>query len=116
MVRARRRRAPTDSHDRTERSDSQESHSLEHTLERFGKPVAGSLATLIRSYKSAVTYHINAVREIRTAPVWQRNYYEHIVRNEKELKNIWNYIDVNPLRWQEDRLNPSAPANRPREL
>ncbi len=99
-VRARRRRALTDG------------HSLEDTAERFGKPVAGSLATLIRSYKSAVTYHINAIRETRTAPVWQRNYYEHIVRDEKELKNIWDYIDINPVRWPEDQLHPLAPPNR----
>ena len=36
--------------------------------------------------------------------IWQRNYYEHIVRSEKELEEIWKYIDENPVKWKEDEL------------
>ena len=72
------------------------------TFERFGVPVAGSLPTVIRSYKSAVTRKINIVRNNPGAPVWQRNYYEHIIRNEESLNQFRRYIDENPLRWALD--------------
>ena len=40
------------------------------------------------------------------APVWQRNYYEHVIRNESELTRIREYIANNPLQWSLDRENP----------
>ena len=52
------------------------------------------------------------VRGTHGVSVWQRNYYDHIIRNENELKNIWNYIDTNPLRWQDDQLHPAALPNK----
>jgi len=36
--------------------------------------------------------------------IWQRNYYEHIIRNEKEYEKILKYIDENPVKWKEDEL------------
>jgi len=44
--------------------------------------------------------------------VWQRNYYEHIVRNERELDAIRPYIRNNPLQWALDRDNPAHPHFR----
>jgi len=44
--------------------------------------------------------------------IWQRNYHEHIIRNETDFNNIWNYIDTNPLHWQDDQLHPSALPNK----
>ena len=41
-------------------------------------------------------------------PVWQRNYYEHIIRTETTLQAIQEYIRQNPLRWYLDRYNPQA--------
>jgi REP element-mobilizing transposase RayT len=35
--------------------------------------------------------------------IWQRNYYEHIIRNEREMEDIWKYIEANPSRWKNDR-------------
>lgn len=35
-------------------------------------------------------------------PLWQRSYYDHIIRNESDYLRIWNYIDTNPARWRED--------------
>jgi putative transposase len=75
--------------------------------EAFQKPVKGSIPTVIRSYKSAVSYRINLMRGTQDIPVWQRNYYEHIIRNEKDLKNITDYIHANPLLWEQDNENPS---------
>ncbi|MCP9441172.1 MAG: hypothetical protein NNA20_01135 [Nitrospira sp.] len=74
--------------------------------EQFGRPVTGSIPTVIRSFKSAVTTHITQQRGTPGAPVWQRNYYEHIIRNEGELHGIREYITNNPLQWAMDREHP----------
>ncbi|MFH0975679.1 MAG: transposase [Spirochaetota bacterium] len=74
--------------------------------EQFGKPVSGSIATIIRSFKSAVTRKINEAFILKNKPIWQRNYYEHIIRNEKELNNICGYIINNPAKWEQDENNP----------
>jgi putative transposase len=76
------------------------------TQEQFGQPVAGSLPTIIRSYKSAVTYKINKISGKRRTPFWQRNYYEHIIRTDQELAAIREYIKNNPMKWDLDRENP----------
>lgn len=68
----------------------------------------GSLGAIVRAYKASVTYRINAIRGFTNPPVWQRNYYEHIIRNEQEYETIWNYIETNPETWMDDKLNPSA--------
>lgn len=65
---------------------------------------AGSLGAIVRAYKSAVTYAINAARQTRGVMVWQRNYYEHIIRNNAELNRIRKYIIENPLKWADDDL------------
>ena len=77
------------------------------TREQFQKPVKGSIPTMIRSYKSAVSYRINLIRRSDGVPVWQRNYYEHIIRDEKDLQNKTDYINANPLLWDEDDENPN---------
>ncbi len=76
------------------------------TREGFQKPVKGSIPTIIRSYKSAVSYRINLIRGTQDVPVWQRNYYEHVIRNERDLQNKTDYIEANPLLWEEDDENP----------
>jgi len=76
------------------------------TMERFGKPVAGSMPTVIRSFKSAATKRINEMRKTPGAKLWQRNYWEHVVRNESELNRIREYIQNNPNQWESDKLHP----------
>lgn len=56
----------------------------------------------MRAYKSAVTYRINTIRKSRGRPVWHRNYYEHIIRDQVELDDIAKYIDANPGNWVDD--------------
>ncbi len=65
------------------------------------------LGTIIGSYKSTVARLINGLRHTQGAPVWQRNYYERIIRNETEFINIRNYIEDNPRRWGEDHVSLS---------
>ncbi len=81
-------------------------HAVPLQRERFGKPVTGSIPTIIRSFKSAATKQINIVRRLPDAPVWQRNYYEHVIRNDEPLNHIREYIITNPLRWALDPENP----------
>jgi REP element-mobilizing transposase RayT len=77
------------------------------TSEQFGKPAVGSVPTIVRSYKSSVTRHMNLLRGAPGTPLWLRNYYEHIVRSEAELMAIREYILANPARWDEDENNPA---------
>jgi len=76
------------------------------TREQFGEPVSGSIPTIVRSFKSAVTKRINEIRGFPNSVVWQRNYYEHVIRNEFELNRIKEYIQNNPMKWHLDRENP----------
>jgi putative transposase len=64
-----------------------------------------SLSAIVRAYKSAVTYRINALRKSRNCPVWQRNYYEHIIRNQTDMERIGLYINANPDQWADDPEN-----------
>jgi len=80
------------------------------TQERFAKPVAGSLPSIVRLYKAAVTRRINSLHDAPAVPVWQRNYYEHIIRDQTALDQIREYIATNPLRWEQDQLHPDNPS------
>ena len=64
--------------------------------------VAGSLPSIVRTYKAAVTREINRTLGMPSAKIWQRNYYEHIIRSERDLNRIRDYILTNPARWAED--------------
>jgi putative transposase len=82
------------------------------TFEQFGKPVHDSLPTIVRSFKSATTKKINELRGMTGVPVWQRNYYEHIVRDSADLNRIEEYIQNNPARWDMDEENPKLIGSR----
>ena len=69
-------------------------------------PKSQSLGAIMGSFKSAVTKRINKSRATPEIPVWQRNYYEHIIRNDESLNHIREYILTNRLRWHLDRENP----------
>ena len=83
-----------------------------HKRREFGKSVAGSFPTVIGMFKAAVTRQINRLRETPGASVWQRNYYETIIRSEAMLNTRRQYIVLNPARWQEDENNPANINNR----
>ncbi len=60
-----------------------------------------SLGSLIAGFKAAVTRRVRG-----RLPIWQRNYYEHIIRNDGDLTRIRQYIADNPARWTSDREHP----------
>mgnify|MGYP001114696632 CR=1 FL=1 len=65
-----------------------------------------SIGSIIRTYKSTVSRWCN--KNGYNNFKWQRNYYEHIIRNEKELNQIREYIINNPLKWEFDEENPNS--------
>jgi len=67
-------------------------------------PDSGSIGALMAGFKSAVTGRINQIRKTPGAPVWQRNYYEHIIRDEQSYEKIAAYILNNPRQWEADQL------------
>lgn len=86
-------------------------HALVWFLEDNGKPqppiedvqvIHGtqprSLEALVQNFKSITAKRINQIRKSPGARVWQRNYYEHVVRDEQDLENIRRYIRKNPYR------------------
>jgi len=71
-----------------------------------------TIGSIIHGFKIGVTKWFRQYTEIVT--VWQRNYYEHIIRNEESLHRIREYIVNNPLQWEFDRENPvGAYCNTP---
>lgn len=65
-----------------------------------------SLGRLIGAFKTVSSKQINQTRSIPGYPVWQRNYYEHIIRSEEEMDRIRQYIIDNPVKWALDEDNP----------
>jgi len=61
-----------------------------------------SLGSFIAGFKSLTTSRINSIRNSPGIPVWQRNYYEHIIRDDFDLCRIREYIQNNPLIWDND--------------
>ena len=70
--------------------------------EGFGKPVSGSLSTVMRSFKSATTKAFHKFPGRAEESLWQRNFYEHVIRNERDYRAIYEYIVANPLNWDKD--------------
>ncbi len=78
--------------------------------ENLGRPKGpqpGSLGAIIGQFKPAVTKRINRMRDTPGQSVWQRNYYEHIIRDERSLHRIQQYVDNNPQQWHLDSYNPN---------
>ena len=65
-----------------------------------------SLSSFISGFKSSVTKRAIAFDETIAGSIWQRNYYEHIIRDEQEWARIRAYIGTNPANWARDEENP----------
>ena len=67
-----------------------------------GRLTAGSLGAIIGRFKASVTRRVRELPKHCDLLVWQRNYHDHIIRNERSLNAIREYITFNPSRWAED--------------
>ena len=65
------------------------------------------LPKLIGRFKMLSSKRINEIRNTSDVKLWQRNYYEHVIRNDDELNRIREYIANNPAQWEMDRENPN---------
>ena len=65
-------------------------------------PKPKSIGSFMSGFKSSVTKQINRLHNTPGVPVWQRNYYEHIIRNDESYRKIAEYIISNPFNWEED--------------
>jgi len=95
--------------------ESRASHRLaptkaQHTVsnERPMGPASDSIAAILAQFKSMATRRVNALNEAISSRLWQRNYYEHIIRDDEQMGNIREYIVHNPSQWTWDRENPQA--------
>ena len=80
-------------------------------------PTGHGLPEIVRAFKTFSARRINEMRGTRGVSVWQRNYFEHVVRKEAELLRIREYVVNNPLQWELDIENPSAnPSPKPVEV
>jgi REP element-mobilizing transposase RayT len=64
------------------------------------------LPEIMRQFKTFSAKRINTTRNMPGTPVWQRNYYEHVIRDEDDYNRIIEYISTHPQRWVEDSLHP----------
>ena len=69
------------------------------------------LGEIVRTFKAASTRLIRSTGNLNFA--WQRNYYEHVIRDDNSLNRIRQYILDNPARWDTDRENPQAVTLEP---
>ncbi len=76
-----------------------------YSREAAGGPIK-PLGQIVGAFKTMSTKRINLRRGTPGAVVWQRNYYEHIIRNDVEWSRIRQYIAMNPHRWAADNENP----------
>ncbi|MEM5773828.1 MAG: transposase [Anaerolineaceae bacterium] len=61
-----------------------------------GRPqVAPTLSRIIQQFKGSITKQIGY-------PLWQKSFYDHIIRDDDDYENIWKYIDENPYKWLEE--------------
>lgn len=89
-------------------------HGLIHVPEGVATPTLasavapGALGAIVRSFKSGVTRRFRELAPSpATGPVWQANYYEHVVRSLAAVERIREYIRTNPERWELDPENPA---------
>ena len=69
---------------------------------------ARSLGSFVAGYKGAATKRINVIRGTPGHPVWQRNYFERVIRGDVKVNRIRQYIIDNPIYWDKDPENPNA--------
>ncbi len=97
----------------------------EHKVRPYGKirpqgTAEGSIGRIVQAFKSITTHqYLQGIRECGCQPfqgkLWQRNYYERIVRDYEEWQRISEYIAANPVNWALDRENREAGKTRPDE-
>ncbi len=71
-------------------------------IERQEQSPCPTVGDVICTFKSITTKKSNLFDNVKGRKIWQFRYHDHIIRNEKEYLKIWQYIDTNPQKWEED--------------
>lgn len=74
---------------------------------RFQNQGKNTISSIVGSYKSIVT---KMSRQINPNFAWQSRFHDHIIRNSKSFDTIQNYIEQNPLKWDDDRFYSNSPS------
>jgi REP element-mobilizing transposase RayT len=65
-------------------------------------PMSQSIGAIVGSFKSAATKRIHELGFVNQKIIWQRNYYEHVIRDGEDYQRVFNYIETNPGNWEHD--------------
>jgi len=76
-------------------------------------PPSNSIGAMVGQFKSLAPKRINTLRHTPGNRIWQRNYYEHVIRNEADLNEIRQYLLDNPVQWDKDENNPTRQLPEP---
>ncbi|MGA3286898.1 MAG: transposase [Bacteroidota bacterium] len=79
---------------------------IDTPLQNMFRSPSNMVGAIVRGFKSVTTKHINEIRGTPRMHFWQRNYFERIIRNDKELNNIRDYVQNNVLQWAIKRDDP----------
>lgn len=101
------RQGPIESRSGEDLSPTDTSNGIDGSPLRPRGPKPASLGAILAQFKSRATKRIWKIPAFKDTPIWQRNYYERIIRDDAGLRNITNYIESNPRLWEQDRENPS---------
>ena len=74
---------------------------------RRSEPTSPTLGQVVAYFKYQSTKCINQYRDMLGTRIWQRNYYDHVLRDDIDLQRIRRYITDNPMQWELDQLHPN---------
>src|SRR5512143_717291 len=80
---------------------------LENASPRRSGSTSGSIRAIVGNFRSVTSRRINEIRNTSGVTIWQRNYHDRIIRNDKELNAIRQYISDNTAKWTEDAEHPN---------
>ena len=80
------------------------------TNNRRGEVPSPSLGKIIAYFKYQSTKHINQLHNTPGTRIWQRNYHDHVIRDDPDLQRLRQYIQDNPMKWELDQLHPNNPS------
>ncbi|MDE0009926.1 MAG: transposase [Candidatus Poribacteria bacterium] len=77
---------------------------------RRGEVPSPALGKIVAYFKYQSTKHINQHHNTPRTRIWQRNYYDHVIRDDTDLQRLRQYIQDNPMKWALDQLHPDNPS------
>ena len=80
------------------------------TNNRRGEVSSPSLGKIMAYFKYQSTKHVNQLHNTPRTRIWQRNYHDHVIRDDPDLQRLRQYIQDNPMKWELDQLHPDNPS------